>query len=145
MGACKNNGAMMRKSVSHLSQTLHITGLSSKIRFLALVSVGVLTVLTGIGVLIALMNPHGLQTAPTVALVCVLVLLCVPVPVLMLERRAGVARHAPEKENKILRQHSVREPVIHGAHMPHDSKSVLHRTKPDSNEKTVPTRTRLVS
>jgi len=110
-----------------------------------------MTILVGIAVLVALMSPENLRSAPTVALVCVLVLLCVPVPVLMLERghrksAMKVQRVAIESEPERLplprpksqplpdpasrKQLTAprRQAVLHQPHQPHGSSPDTHRS-----------------
>jgi hypothetical protein len=96
---------MMRESVSHPHH---------KLFWYALLSVGSLTILTGIAVLIALMSPETIRTAPTIALVCVLILLCVPAPVLLLERSDRKA--AIRKARSIQGQPTRRDSIIHESH-----------------------------
>ena len=130
---------MMRESVSHPKNT-YLGHLSACLEWCVLVGIGAITVLVGIGILIALMSPENLRTVPTIALVCVLVLLCVPVPVLMLERRH---RRSVVGENGDLRIQSTqsgidpgfdagvdrgpRQSVVHQSHQPHDSNPDTHR------------------
>lgn len=115
---------MMRESVSHPH---------SKLFWIALLAVGSLTVLTGIAVLIALMNPESIRNVPTVALVCVLILLCVPAPVLLLERSD---RKAAQRHNNLdhTSAHSPREAVLHA---PHQSDASAHRTHRSHHERSV--------
>ena len=101
------------------------------LQWCALVGVGALTMLTGIAVLIALMSPENLKAVPTVALVCVLVLLCVPVPVLMLERnhRRGVRqRPLQSTPGPIATAETQTRSIIHGSHAPHSSHAENHRS-----------------
>ncbi|MBO6512362.1 MAG: hypothetical protein JJ974_00165 [Phycisphaerales bacterium] len=106
-----------------------------------LVGLGGLTMITGIGVLVSLMSPENLQSVPTVALVSVLVLLCVPVPVLMLERthRKHAAFASDRQEDQLisvdqdagLTTLSIvgrdRDSVIHASQVPHQSGFESHR------------------
>ncbi len=126
---------MMRESVSHQNpQTSPITSRSTnRLQWCVLVGVAVLTILTGIMILMALMSPENLKTAPTIGLVCVLVLLCVPVPVLMLERSQ---RRAADQPNIAIADepagtqyvHASRQSVIHPPHIPHNAHAETHRT-----------------
>ncbi len=112
---------MMRESVSHPQH---------KLFWGALLSVGTLTVLTGIGILIALMNPETIRTAPTIALVCVLILLCVPAPVLLLERsdRKAARRRAHAIPQEPAQRESVFHSSHHSAHQSTESAQRHHRT-----------------
>ena len=137
---------MMRESVSHLDlPAVQTTPPATnrpphRLQWGVLICVGTLTILMGIVVLMALMSPENLKTAPTIALICVLVLLCVPVPVLMLERshrkaaqRIAVAtqQHAPTAQPA----HAQRQSVIHTPHIPHNSHTDTHRTPRTSQER----------
>jgi hypothetical protein len=144
-----NSTEMMRESVSHPDPTTPSNqSIGQRLQWCVLVGMGTLTILTGIGILIALMSPESIRSAPTVALVCVLVLLCVPVPVLMLERShrkvvsvtvgtAGPTVLPPSRPD--------RQAVVHASHLPHNTKPAIHRSKVGTNERTAPTRSRFVS
>ncbi|MEQ9208114.1 MAG: hypothetical protein RLN78_12160 [Phycisphaerales bacterium] len=125
---------MMRPSVSHPSTT-RTPPRNCRLQWCVLLAIGALTVLTGIGVLVALMSPENLRSVPTVALVCVLVLLCVPVPVLMLERSqrrsatSNLQNTAPESS-----AHTPRQAIIHPSHQPHDSSAGTHRPSRSHSE-----------
>ncbi len=114
----------MRESVSHPH---------SRLFWIALLAVGSLTVLTGIAVLVALMNPESIRNVPTVALVCVLILLCVPAPVLLLERSD---RKAAQRQIKLEHEstHPPREAVLHASHQ---SEASAHRTHRSHHERSV--------
>lgn len=121
----------MRESVSHLKATA--LALSPKLQWCVLVGLGVLTILTGIAVLIALMNPENLKAVPTIALVCVLILLCVPVPVLMLERKhwrsTPDAKSTPESSpTTTIPDRASPRTILHGSHTPHESNAENHRS-----------------
>ncbi len=119
---------MMRESVSHLNQPTR--AVSPKLQWCVLVGVGALTMLTGIAILIALMNPENLSAVPTIALVCVLVLLCVPVPVLMLERNYRRTMHhrmLRSTPQPIVTPKTQARSIIHGSHTPHSSHAENHR------------------
>lgn len=106
-----------------------------------LVGLGGLTIVTGIGVLISLMSPENLQSVPTIALVSVLVMLCVPVPVLMLERNHRKHRAVRVQNNQdravfVGTSSSVstlsiargdRDAVVHPSHVSHESSFETHR------------------
>lgn len=106
-----------------------------------LVGLGGLTIVTGIGVLVSLMSPENLQSVPTVALVSVLVLLCVPIPVLMLERnhrKCGVVVQETQQDQSVLVESKAsfsslsiaradRDSVVHASHVPHESGFETHR------------------
>ncbi len=112
--------------------------IARRVHWALLVGLGGLTIVTGIGVLVSLMSPENLQTVPTVALVSVLMLLCVPVPVLMLERnhRRGVeATEESKLDQSVLVEPKAslsiaradRDSVVHGSHVPHESGFETHR------------------
>jgi len=144
-----NSTEMMRESVSHPDPTTPSKqSIGQRLQWCVLVGIGTLTILTGIGVLIALMSPESIRSAPTVALVCVLVLLCVPVPVLMLERshRKAVAATYGAAEPTVLSPSRIdRQAVVHASHHPHNTKPEIHRSKVGTNERTAPSRSRLAS
>lgn len=144
-----NPTEMMRESVSHPPQRPSAQ-FGSRLQWWTLLGIGALTVLTGIGVLIALMSPESIQSVPTVALVCVLVLLCVPVPVLMLERShrkaVAVASTVDPAESAALTPSRLdRQAVVHASHQPHNTKPATHRSKVGGNERAAPSRSRLTS
>jgi len=123
---------MMRESVSH-PVLAHQSNLSACLQWCVLVGIGAITILVGIGILVALMSPENLRAAPTVTLVCVLVLLCVPVPVLMLERRhrkaaVGVQTDPNSQSLHTCDERCSRQAVVHQPHQPHDSSPDTHRT-----------------
>ncbi len=112
--------------------------IARRVHWALLVGLGGLTIVTGIGVLVSLMSPENLQTVPTVALVSVLVLLCVPIPVLMLERNhrrsGGVAEESKLDQSVLVEPKASlsiaradRDAVVHGSHVPHESGFETHR------------------
>ncbi len=136
----EHQAAMMRPSVSHPS-TPPKPARNCRLQWCVLLAIGALTVLTGISVLVALMSPENLRSVPTVALVCVLVLLCVPVPVLMLERshRRSAAANLQSTESQQptaseSTAHAPRQAIIHASHQPHDSSADTHRPSRSHNE-----------
>lgn len=112
--------------------------IARRVHWALLVGLGGLTIMTGIGVLVSLMSPENLQTVPTVALVSVLVLLCVPIPVLMLERnhrKGGVVVREIQQDQSVLVESKAsllivrgdRDSVVHASHVPHESGFETHR------------------
>lgn len=116
--------------------------LARRLHWGLLVGLGGLTIVTGIGVLISLMSPENLQSVPTIALVSVLVMLCVPVPVLMLERnhrKNRVEQVQREQDQSVLFDTNTsvstlsiargdRDAVVHPSHIAHESGFETHRS-----------------